>query len=47
MQRRTATVGQIEWCNGCGLCEVRCPYHLPIVRMLRDSLPVMRDTLSI
>jgi aryl-alcohol dehydrogenase-like predicted oxidoreductase/NAD-dependent dihydropyrimidine dehydrogenase PreA subunit len=46
-QRRTQTVQQIESCDGCGLCEERCPYHLPIVRMLRDTLPAMRDMLSI
>lgn len=24
-------------CVGCGLCETRCPYHLPIRQMLRES----------
>ncbi|MBR5798006.1 MAG: 4Fe-4S dicluster domain-containing protein, partial [Clostridia bacterium] len=23
-------------CIGCGACEARCPYHLPIRKMLRD-----------
>ena len=24
-------------CVGCGVCETRCPYHLPIRQMLRES----------
>ena len=33
----------IERCDGCGQCEPRCPYGLPIVRMLKDMLPALRE----
>ena len=28
-------------CVGCGLCETRCPYHLPIREMLKHAAEVM------
>jgi predicted aldo/keto reductase-like oxidoreductase len=28
-------------CIGCGVCETRCPYHLPIRQMLKKSAEVM------
>ncbi|MEM3692710.1 MAG: aldo/keto reductase [Candidatus Bathyarchaeia archaeon] len=26
-----------DFCNGCGECEARCPYHLPIIKMLKRA----------
>ena len=28
-------------CIGCGVCEARCPYHLPIRQMLKKAAAVM------
>jgi len=40
-------IAKIESCDGCGLCEQRCPYGLPVMDMLAERLPGMRDMLSI
>ena len=45
--RRWEIIAQIESCDHCGLCEPRCPYGLPIMDMLAERLPAMRDMLSI
>ncbi|MGM0401664.1 MAG: 4Fe-4S binding protein [Chloroflexota bacterium] len=37
----------MESCDYCGQCEERCPYGLPIMEMLHDTLPVMRDMVAI
>jgi predicted aldo/keto reductase-like oxidoreductase len=29
---------KLETCNHCGLCESRCPYHLPIQELLPKSM---------
>jgi len=26
-------------CSDCGECEQRCPYHLPIRKLLKEQLP--------
>ena len=39
----------VDRCNGCGQCEPRCPYGLPIVEMLRGMKPAlgkMREIVS-
>ncbi|HDO20031.1 MAG TPA: aldo/keto reductase [Candidatus Bathyarchaeota archaeon] len=28
---------KVNSCSKCGLCEERCPYHLPVMRMLEDA----------
>jgi predicted aldo/keto reductase-like oxidoreductase len=30
-------------CVGCGVCEERCPYHLPIRRMLKNAAEIMGE----
>jgi uncharacterized protein len=30
-------------CSGCGLCEPKCPYKLPIVKMLREADRALRQ----
>ena len=44
---RTKTVEQIKACDGCGKCEPKCSYGLPIVKMLRSMVPAMEDMLRI
>ncbi len=44
---RVKTVAAIKACDDCGKCEPRCPYSLPIVKMLRSMLPAMDDMLRI
>ena len=44
---RAEVIKQIEACNDCGLCEQGCPYGLPIVKMLNETLPAMMDMLRI
>jgi predicted aldo/keto reductase-like oxidoreductase len=37
-RERYATLGvKASACIGCGACEDRCPYHLPIRQMLKES----------
>ena len=37
-EKRYAASGEpASSCVDCGLCEERCPYHLPIRQMLRES----------
>ena len=46
-EQRRKLIRQIESCDSCGLCEQRCPYELPAIRMLKDMLPLMKDMLRI
>ena len=46
-EQRCRLVGQIEACDGCGLCEERCPYDLPVSSMLKAMVPSMSDMLMI
>ena len=46
-EQRLNLIKQIESCDNCGLCEERCPYGLPVVRMLKETVPSMRDMLRI
>jgi len=45
--RRREIISQIESCDRCGSCQARCPYNLPVMDMLADLLPAMRDMVSI
>lgn len=47
IERRQTLIGQIESCDSCGLCKERCPYDLPIVDLLKGTLPSMREMLRI
>jgi len=40
-------IRQIESCDDCGLCQERCPYDLPVVRMLKERIPQMKDILRL
>jgi predicted aldo/keto reductase-like oxidoreductase len=44
---RPQIIAKIESCTRCGLCEVRCPYNLPVMDLLAERLPAMRDMVSI
>jgi aryl-alcohol dehydrogenase-like predicted oxidoreductase len=46
-EERVKTVAQIKACDDCGKCEPKCSYGLPIVRMLRSTVPAMEDMLRI
>jgi len=46
LESRERTVAAIEACNDCGECEARCPRHLPVVDLLRASLPVHRGIIA-
>ena len=35
MQRYKSAPKNASDCIGCGLCEERCPYHLPIREMMK------------
>jgi uncharacterized protein len=39
-------IASIESCTRCGECEKRCPHGLPIMDMLSDMLPALRDMVS-
>jgi len=46
-EQRLELIRQIESCDSCGLCQERCPYELPVTRMLKERLPVMKEILRI
>ena len=47
LQRRKLTVLAIKSCNRCGECERKCPYGLPIIKMLHDMVESMEEMLQI
>ena len=47
IERRKKTILAIKACNECGECERKCPYGLPVIRMLRDTIEPMEDMLRI
>ena len=47
LESRPRKIALIESCTGCGECETRCPYGLPIMDMLAGMLPAMRDIVRI
>ena len=46
-ERRRETLRQIEACTECEICELRCPHDLPVIDMLRATVPGMKDMLRI
>jgi len=46
-EQRRELIRQIESCDSCGLCQDRCPYQLPVIRMLKEMVPSMKDILKI
>jgi predicted aldo/keto reductase-like oxidoreductase len=46
-ERRTQLIKGIDSCTDCGVCEERCPHDLPVVQMLREMIPPMREMLEI
>ena len=46
-ESRRKAIERISACDDCGQCEPRCPYGLPIVRMLRDMVPGMEQMVAI
>ena len=47
LEQRREVVRQIEACTECEICQLRCPARLPIIDMLRATIPAMKDMLSI
>lgn len=47
VERRSQLISKIQLCTECGDCESRCPYGLPVVKMLKDMVPHMKDILRI
>ncbi len=47
IDQRSEIIKQIEACDGCGLCEERCTCGLPVIKMLKKTLPPMNDILKI
>jgi predicted aldo/keto reductase-like oxidoreductase len=47
IESRRQLIAKIAACDNCGACEERCPYHLPIVKMLRASAPMSEDMIRI
>ncbi len=47
IQKRNTTISAIRSCNLCGECERKCPYELPIVKMLRDTVEPMEEMFRI
>ncbi len=43
LEHRPKLIEQVQSCTRCGECEVRCPYGLPVMDMLDNTLPGMRD----
>jgi predicted aldo/keto reductase-like oxidoreductase len=37
---------KLETCEGCGLCEERCPFDLPVMDLLQESRDVLADVLE-
>ena len=46
-KQRIELIKLIESCNSCGLCQERCPYKLPVIRMLKEMVPSMKDMLRL
>ena len=46
-ETRREVVRQIEACTECEICQLRCPADLPIIDMLKATVPAMKDMLSI
>ena len=44
-ESRRQLIGQIEACDGCGVCKQRCPYGLPVVSMLKGMALPMKHIL--
>ncbi|MBM3238361.1 hypothetical protein FJZ31_18880 [Candidatus Poribacteria bacterium] len=47
VEQRKQVISAIRSCNDCGECEKKCPYDLPIIKMLRNLVEPMEDMLRI
>jgi len=47
LEERRQKMSAVRSCNECGECEEKCPYHLPIIRMLKETVEPMEDMLKI
>ena len=47
IERRRQLISTIQSCTECGECEKRCPYGLPIIKMLQDTVEPMEDMIRI
>ncbi len=47
VEKRRKTISAIESCDECGECEEKCPYHLPVIELLRATVEPMEDMLRI
>ncbi len=46
-EHRRETLRQIKACTECEICQLRCPADLPVIEMLRATIPDMTDMLRI
>lgn len=47
LESRPEIIARIESCDRCGTCETLCPHGLPVVEMLQNMLPPMREMVRI
>ncbi len=47
IERRRQLISTIQSCTECGECEKRCPYGLPIIKMLQNTVEPMEDIIRI
>jgi len=45
--RRRQLISAIQSCTECGECEKKCPYGLPIIKMLQNTVEPMEDMIRI
>lgn len=47
IEMRKPRISAILSCTECGECEEKCPYDLPVIKMLRDTVEPMEDMLTL
>ncbi len=44
---REKQIAALKACTSCGVCEERCPRHLPVMDLLQRALPDLRDIVAV
>ena len=44
---REKQIAALQACTSCGVCEERCPRHLPVIDLLQRALPDLRDIVAV